>query len=90
MLKGEDLEDSGTNAGRRGPWIGPKWAQTGRPRPAGPARFEAQSPPFDLGASRAIYSPLIESHASINSSSATEEQRILRDTILEMRVVLVV
>jgi hypothetical protein len=48
------------------------------------------SPPFDLDASRAIYSPLTECHASINSSSAAEEQRILRDTISEMRVVLVV
>jgi hypothetical protein len=47
-------------------------------------------PPFDLDASWAIYSPLIESHASINSSSAAEEQRSLRDTISEMRVVLVV
>jgi hypothetical protein len=70
---------------------GPKWAQAGRPRPAGPAHFEAQSlPPFDLDASRAIYSPLTESHASINLSSAAEEQRSLRDTISEMRVVLVV
>jgi hypothetical protein len=34
------------------------------PRPAGPTRFEAQSPPFDLGASRVIYSPLTESHGS--------------------------
>jgi hypothetical protein len=67
-----------------------KWAQAGRPRPAGPARFEAQSPPFDLDASQAIYSPLTESHTSINSSSAAEEQRSLRDTISEMRVVLVV
>jgi hypothetical protein len=47
-------------------------------------------PLFDLDASRAIYSPLTESHASINSSSAAEEQRSLRDTISEMRVVLVV
>jgi hypothetical protein len=46
--------------------------------------------PFDLVASRAIYSPLTESHASINSSSAAEEPRSLRDTISEMRVVLVV
>jgi hypothetical protein len=87
----KDLEDSGTNAARRRPWTGPKWAQVGRPRLAGPARFEAQSPPpFDLGASQAIYSPLTESHASINSSSAAEEQRSLRDTISEMRAVLVV
>jgi hypothetical protein len=56
----------------------------GRSAQAGPACFWAQSAPFDLGASRAIYS-----HASINSSSAAEEQRSLRDTISEMRVVLV-
>jgi hypothetical protein len=62
--------------------VGPGWsAQAGRPSPfRGPV-----GPPFDLDASRAIYSPLTESHASINSSSAAEE-----DTILEMRVVLVV
>jgi hypothetical protein len=60
-------------------------AQDGRPSPfRGPV-----SPPFDLVASRAIYSPLTESHASTKSSSATEEQRSLRDTISEMRVVLV-
>jgi hypothetical protein len=70
-----DLEDSGTNAGRRRPRARPKWAHAGRPRPAGPARFEAQSAPFDLGASEAIYSPLTESHTSIHSSSAVEEQR---------------
>jgi hypothetical protein len=57
---------------------------------AGPARFEAQSAPFDLDASRAIYSPLTESHASINSSSTAEEKRSLRDTISERRIVLVV
>jgi hypothetical protein len=61
-------------------------AQAGRPSlfrdPVGPL--------FDLVASRAIYSPLTESHAKTNSSSAAEEQRSLRDTISEMRVVLVV
>jgi hypothetical protein len=36
------------------------------------ARFDA---PFDLAASRAINSPLAESHKEIHSSSATEEQR---------------
>jgi hypothetical protein len=46
--------------------------------------------PFDLDASRAIYSPLTESHASTNSSFTAEEQRSLRDTISEIRVVLVV
>jgi hypothetical protein len=67
--------------------VGPgRSAQAGRPSPfRGPV-----GPPFDLGASRAIYSPLTESHASINSSSAVEEQRTLRDTISEKRVVLVV
>jgi hypothetical protein len=46
--------------------------------------------PFDLVASRVIYNPLTESHAETNSSSAAEEQRSLRDTISDMRVVLVV
>jgi hypothetical protein len=65
------------------------------PRPVDPCRPAQPVPrpslaPFDLVASRAIYSPLTESHASTNSSSASEEQRSLRDTISEMRVVLVV
>jgi hypothetical protein len=61
-------------------------AQAGRPSPfQGPV-----GPSFDLGASRTIYSPLTESHASINLSSAAKEQRSLRDTISERRVVLVV
>jgi hypothetical protein len=55
-------------------------AQAGRPSP-----FRGLvGTPFDLDASRG------ESHASINLSSALEEQRRLRDTILEMRVMLVV
>jgi hypothetical protein len=33
---------------------------------------------------------MTETHASINSSSAAEEQRSLRDTISEVTVVLVV
>jgi hypothetical protein len=65
------------------------WAEMGPGRPAQLVSRPSQ-PPFDLCASRAIYSPLTESHTSINSSSATEEQRSLRDTISEMRVVLVV
>jgi hypothetical protein len=85
--RGKDLEDSGTNVGRRRPRTGLKWAQAGRPRTF---RGPVAPPPFDLGASRAIYSPLTESHASTNSSSAAEEQRSLRDSISEMRVVLVV
>jgi hypothetical protein len=55
-----------------------------------PAHFEAQSAPFDLATSRTIYSPLAKSHASTDSSSTAEEQRSLRDTISERRVVLVV
>jgi hypothetical protein len=53
-------------------WMGPgRLAQAGRPNPVqGPF-----APSFDLAAIRAIYSPGVESHASINSSSATEEQR---------------
>jgi hypothetical protein len=69
--------------------------QDGWPRPVGPGRpaqpiSRPSRPPFDLDASRAIYSPLTESHSGINLSSAAEEQRSLRDTISEMRVVLVV
>jgi hypothetical protein len=65
------------------------WAEMGPGRSAQHVSRPSR-PPFDLGASRAICSPLTESHASINSSSAAEEQRCLRDTISEMRVVLVV
>jgi hypothetical protein len=66
-----------------------EWAKMGPGRPAQPVSRPIR-PPFDLDASRAIYSPLTESHASINSSSAAEEPRSLRDTISEMRVMLVV
>jgi hypothetical protein len=65
------------------------WAETGPGWSAQPVSGPSR-PPFDLDASRAIYSPLIESHAGTNSSSAVEEPRSLRDTISEMRVVLVV
>jgi hypothetical protein len=53
-------------------WIGPgRSAQASRPSPVqGPF-----APSFDLAAIRAIYSPRVESHTSINSSSAAEEQR---------------
>jgi hypothetical protein len=86
MPKGKTLEDSGSNTGQRRPRAGPKWAQAGRPSPLrGPI-----GPPFDLVASWAIYSPLTESHAGTNLSSVAEEQRSLRDTISERRVVLVV
>jgi hypothetical protein len=49
----------------------PKRAWADRPSPFR-ARFGA---PFDLAASRAIYSPLTESHKEIHSSSTAEEQR---------------
>jgi hypothetical protein len=85
--RGEDIEDSGSNTRRRRPRTGPRPVSPGRPAQpvSGPVGL-----PFDLDASRAIYSPLTKSHASINSSSATEEPRSLRDTISEMRVLLVV
>jgi hypothetical protein len=53
-------------------WTGPgRSVQAGRPSPVqGP--FASS---FDLAAIRAIYSPGVESHASINSSLAAEEQR---------------
>jgi hypothetical protein len=53
-------------------WMGPgRSAQAGRPSPVqGPF-----PPSFDLAAIRAIYSPGVERHASINSSSAAEEQK---------------
>jgi hypothetical protein len=58
---------------------GPNRAETSLARPAwadwpspSQARFGA---PFDLAASRAIYSPLAEIHAETHSSSAAEEQR---------------
>jgi hypothetical protein len=55
---------------------GPKRAWADRLSPSR-ARFDA---PFDLAASRAIYSPLAESHNEIHSSSTAEEQR-REDTI---------
>jgi hypothetical protein len=86
MQKGEGSKRLGTNTTRRRRLTGPKWVQAGRPSPfRGPACHS-----FDLDASRAIYSPLIKSHVGINSSSVAEEQRSLRDTISEMRVVIVV
>jgi hypothetical protein len=62
------------HAKEAGNWasMGPRRsAQAGRPSPVqGPF-----TPSFDLATIRAIYSPGVESHASINSSSAAEEQR---------------
>jgi hypothetical protein len=66
------------------------WAEVGPGRPVGPAHFEAQSAPFDLAANLTIYSPEAKSHTFIHSSSTAEEQRSLRDTISERRVMLVI
>jgi hypothetical protein len=91
MQKGEGSKRLGNqcrakemaNWGEMGPG---RSVQAGQPSPLqGPV-----GSPLDLAASRAIYSSLTESHASIKSSSAAEEQRSLRDTISERRVVLVV
>jgi hypothetical protein len=60
-------KQQGENWGR----TGPKRAWADQPSPFR-ARFDA---PFDLVASRAIYSPLAESHAKIHSSSAATKPR---------------
>jgi hypothetical protein len=86
MQKGERFRRFGNQ--RRAKEVA-NWAEVDPGRLAQPTPGPSR-PPFDLGASRAIYSPLTESHASIHSSSAAEEQRSLRDTISEKRVVLVV
>jgi hypothetical protein len=76
MQKGEGSRRLGNrcHAKKAGNWarVGPGWsAQAGQPGPfQGPV-----SSPFDLAAIRAIYSPGVKSHTSINSSSAAEEQR---------------
>jgi hypothetical protein len=64
---------------------GPRWAQADSP---GPFQGLVASP-FDLVAIRAIYSPGIESHASIHSSSVAEEQRREGHHLGEKRVKLV-
>jgi hypothetical protein len=86
MQKGEGSRRLGNQRRAKEP---AEWAEMGPGRSAQPVSRPSR-PPFDLDASRAIFSPLTENHASTNSSSAAEEQRSLRDTISEMRVVLVV
>jgi hypothetical protein len=61
---------------------GPNRAETGLGRPGRPAWADRPSPfqarfdaPFDLAASRAIYSPLAESHTEIHSPSAATRPR---------------
>jgi hypothetical protein len=89
MQKGKDLEDSGTDTGRRRQPTGPKWAQAGQPRPAGTTHFGAQSTPLDLAAFQTIYSLEAKSHATIHSSSAADEQRREGHHLGEERVELV-
>jgi hypothetical protein len=85
MQKGKDLEDSGTDATQRRQATRPRWAQTGRPGPFwGPV-----ASPFDLATIRAIYSPGVESHTSIHSSSTVEEHRREGHHLGEERVELV-
>jgi hypothetical protein len=58
---------------------GPNRAETGLGRPAWadrPSPFRAWfNTPFDLAASRTIYSPLAENHEELNSLSTAEEKR---------------
>jgi hypothetical protein len=58
---------------------GPNQAEMGLGRPAladRPSPYQARfDAPFDLVASRAIYSPLAESHMKIHSSSAAKRPR---------------
>jgi hypothetical protein len=90
MQKGEDSRRLGKQhrAKEAAGWaeVGPgQPAQAGRPSP-----LRGLVAPFDLTTNRTIYSPEAKSHTSIHSSFATKEQRNLRDTISERRVVLVV
>jgi hypothetical protein len=90
MQKGEGSRRLGNrcHAKEAGNWaeVGPgRSAQAGRPGPFwGPV-----ASPFDLAAIRAIYSPGVEIHASIHSSSAVEEQRREGHHLGEERVELV-
>jgi hypothetical protein len=69
------------------------WAGMGPDRSAQadrPSPFQGLvASPFDLAATRSIYSPGVESHASTHSSSAAEEQRREGHYLGEERVELV-
>jgi hypothetical protein len=90
MQKGKGSRRLGNRRGAKeaGNWarMGPgRSAQAGWPSPfQGPV-----ASPFDLAAIRAIYSPGVESHASINSSSVAEERRREGHHLGEERVELV-
>jgi hypothetical protein len=90
MQKGEGSRRLGN---RRRAKEASNWARMGRGRSAQAGRpSPLQGPitsPFDLAAIRAIYSPGVESDASINSSSAVEEQRREGHHLGEERVELV-
>jgi ketosteroid isomerase-like protein len=71
MQKGEGSRRLGN---RRHAKEAGNWAEVGPGRSAQPTLGLVASP-FDLAAIRAIYSPRVESHASIHSSSAAKEKR---------------
>jgi hypothetical protein len=71
--RGKTLKDSRSNTGQRKPRTGLKWAQVGRPRPAGPSTSRpSQLPLWPSYLSDYLY-PLTRSHARIHSSSAAEK-----------------
>jgi hypothetical protein len=90
MQKGEGSRRLGNQrrAKEAGNWagMGPgRSTEASRPSP-----FQSSvTSPFDLAAIRDIYSPGVESHASIKSSSAAQEQRREGHHLREKRVELV-
>jgi hypothetical protein len=90
MQKGEGSRrlENRHHAKEAGNWaeVGPgRSAQAGRPSPF----WGLVASPFDLAVIQAIYSPGVESHTSIHSSSAAEEQRREGHHLGEERVELV-
>jgi hypothetical protein len=90
MKKGEGSRRPGN---RRHTKEAGNWAEVGPGQSAqagwlGPFRGPVASP-FDLAAIRAIYSPWVEGHSSIHSSSAAKEQRREGHCLGEERVKLV-
>jgi hypothetical protein len=90
MQKGETSKKQGN---RHRPKEASDWAWMGLGRPAQAGRPSPVqgpfAPSFALAAIQAIYSPLTESHAVSNSSSAAEEQRREGHHLGEERVELV-
>jgi hypothetical protein len=89
----QKVEGSRRLRNRRGVKEAGNWAEMGPGRSAQagrPSPFQIPvTSPFDLAAILAIYSPRVKSHASINSSSAAEEQRREGHHLGEERVELV-